>query len=260
MSEYTPLSEDLLIMLGAYVDGELTEEERAAVEDMASKDPRIAEELEGLFALNNDLRDVFNGLLEKPVPAEIIEATKPTPAPANTNKAPLRALAASLLIGATLGAGGMWFNQASKQQLQVAAARSWLGEVAEYHQIYARQTRHLVEVPASEKDHIEKWLAKEVGVDFKVPDLEAAGWTFQGARLLVAAGKPVAQLMYTNADGAVIAICGLQNGSGTAADTELRAFGDVHMATWKSETGSFAIVGDAPEELEALAVIAAPLI
>jgi len=40
MSEYTPLSEDLLIMLGAYVDGELTEEERAAVEDMASKDPR----------------------------------------------------------------------------------------------------------------------------------------------------------------------------------------------------------------------------
>ncbi|WP_273510017.1 anti-sigma factor family protein, partial [Planktotalea frisia] len=79
MSEYTPLSEDLLIMLGAYVDGELTEDERAAVEDMANKDPRIAEELEGLFALNNDLRDVFNGLLEKPVPAEIIEATKPTP-------------------------------------------------------------------------------------------------------------------------------------------------------------------------------------
>jgi len=47
---------------------------------------------------------------------------------------------------------------------------------------------------------------------------------------------------------------------GEPADTALRAFGDVHMATWKSETGSFAIVGDAPEELEDLAKLVAPLI
>ena len=262
MSDHTPFSEDLLIMLGAYVDGELTADERLAVEEMASKDPRIAEELESLFALNNELRGVFDELLDKPVPAELAAATKLTPAsaPANSNRAPLRALAASLLIGAAIGAGGMWFNQGNTPPVQVAAARSWLGEVAEYHQVYARQKRHLVEVPASEKDHIETWLSKEVGVPFKVPDLEAAGWTFQGARLLVAAGKPVAQLMYTDANGAVIALCALANGSGTPAGTALKQFGDVHMATWKSETGSFAIVGEKPEELEALAEIATPLI
>jgi len=77
MSEHAPLSEDLLIMLGAYVDGELTEDERATVEDMANKEPRIAEELESLFSLNADLRDVFDGLLEKPVPPELAKATEP---------------------------------------------------------------------------------------------------------------------------------------------------------------------------------------
>ncbi|WP_439143486.1 hypothetical protein [Planktotalea sp.] len=260
MTDRTPISDDILIMLGAYVDGALTQEERTIVEDMTEKDPRISEELEGLLELNTDLQDVFDGFLAKPVPAEIVASARPLPAASNTNKAPMRALAASLLIGAALGAGGMWFNQQNKPPEQIAAARSWLGEVAEYHQVYAVQTRHLVEVPASEQDHIEKWLSKEVGVAFKVPDLETAGWSFQGARLLVAAGKPVAQLMYKNADGAVIAICGLKNMSGTPARTALKQFGDVHMATWKSETGSFAIVGDAPEELEALADLATPLI
>jgi len=51
MSEHAPLSEDLLIMLGAYVDGELTEDERATVEDMANKEPRIAEEQQSAMAL-----------------------------------------------------------------------------------------------------------------------------------------------------------------------------------------------------------------
>jgi len=95
----------------------------------------------------------------------------------------------------------------------------------------------LVEVIGSEQAHIESWLSKEIGVDFKVPNLSDAGWTFQGARLLVVAGKPVAQLMYTNAEGAVIALSGLQNRSGTTVEPALRAFGDVHMGTWKNTTG-----------------------
>jgi anti-sigma factor RsiW len=270
MSDQTPLSDELLIWLSAYVDGELTEEERAKVDALAAKDPRVSAELEALFELNTDLRGAFDELLSEPMPETLTLAPAPidpvtpveTPAPiaANTNRAPWRSLAAMLALGAMLGVGGMWASRAAVEPVQIAAARSWLGEVAEYHQIYARQTRHLVEVPASEQEHIEKWLSKEVGFAFKVPDLTSSGFTFQGARLLVAAGKPVAQLMYTDANGAVIALCALQNGSGTPADAALRAFGDVHMATWKSDTGSFAIVGDAPEQLEELAKAAAPLV
>ena len=266
MSDHAPLSEDILIMLGAYVDGALTEDEAAMVDQMCASDPRIAAELEGLFALNADLRGAMDGMLDMPVPPALSSAATPPPVAANTNKAPWSALAASLLIGVALGAGGMWFNNnggvnpAEQPGTQIASARSWLAEVAEYHQVYARQTRHLVEVPASEQAHIEKWLSKEVGFDFNVPNLESAGWSFQGARLLVAAGKPVAQLIYTDANGGVIALCALQNGAGTPAGPSEKTFGDVHMVAWKSEAGSFAIVGDTPDNLETLALTSAPML
>lgn len=269
MSDTAPLTDDLLIWLSAYVDGALSVEESARVEALAAEDPRVAQELRALVALNEDLRLAMDGLLEQPVPAALTqglapsEPVQPKREAANSPAAPRmqwRAMAATLVIGALLGAGGMFAVRSDAPQVEVAAARSWLGEVAEYHQIYARQTRHLVEVPAAEKTHIEKWLGKEIGVAFTVPDLESSGWTFQGARLLVAAGKPVAQLLYTDASGRVIALCALHNGSGTPAGPALRTFGDVHMATWKSATGSFALVGDAPAELEALAAAAAPLI
>lgn len=267
MSDQSPLSDELLVWLSAYVDGELTDEERAKVDALALKNPRVTAELDALVALNDDLRGAFDDLLSDPIPEPLSHALMqavpneiPTPIAANTNRAPWRSLAAMLALGAMLGAGGMWATRSAPEPVQIAAARSWLGEVAEYHQIYARQTRHLVEVPASEKAHIETWLSKEVGFEFKVPDLESSGWTFQGGRLLVAAGKPVAQLLYTDASGAVIALCALQNGSGVPAATASRSFGDVHMATWKSEAGSFAIVGDVPSTLDALATLAEPLI
>lgn len=68
MIDRTPLSEDILILLGAFVDGALTEEERAIVEDMAEKDPRISAELEGLLELNTDLQDVFDNFFGKAGP------------------------------------------------------------------------------------------------------------------------------------------------------------------------------------------------
>jgi anti-sigma factor RsiW len=44
-------------------------------------------------------------------------------------------------------------------------------------------------------------------VPFTIPDLSAQGLTFEGGRLLVAAGQPVGQLMYRDANGAVFALC-----------------------------------------------------
>lgn len=270
MTGTAPLSDELMLWLSAYVDGALNDDDRAEVEALAARDPRVAEEIEALVALNDEIGTAFGTLLEQPVPAPVTAAAQlPDPNPAadtlapetaaNTNRAPgWRALAASLLIGAVLGGGLIWVAAKPDPQVQTAA-RSWLAEVAEYHQVYARQKRHLVEVPATEQPHIEAWLTNEVGFDLKVPDLSGAGWQFQGARLLVAAGKPVAQLMYTDAGGAVIALCALQNASGSEAPIGARSFGAVHMAVWKSQTGSYAIVGDTPQTVSALAAWAEPL-
>ena len=113
MSDHTPFSEDLMIMLGAYVDGALTADECQTVDEMAANDASIAAELESLFLLNIDLNSAMDSLLDMPIPPETAQFAAPAPTPANTNAVLLRALAASLMIGAALGAAGMWFSQSA---------------------------------------------------------------------------------------------------------------------------------------------------
>ena len=67
--------------------------------------------------------------------------------------------------------------------------------------------RHLVEVPASESEHIEAWIGDRVGHAFAIPDLSGEALAFQGARLLLVNGAPIAQLLYLPTEGRAVGIC-----------------------------------------------------
>jgi hypothetical protein len=88
-----------------------------------------------LFALNDDMRDAFDGLLDMRAPPALSDSPISNPVPANTNRAPWKALAAMLVLGAFLGSGAAWITQSAVPPVQIAANRSWLAEVADYHQI-----------------------------------------------------------------------------------------------------------------------------
>lgn len=83
----------------------------------------------------------------------------------------------------------------------------FLDEVADYHGVYIKEREHLVEVPASRKEHLEAWLGDRLQLAFQVPDLRDFDFTFQGGRLLGVSHQPVGQLMYTAGDGTPIALC-----------------------------------------------------
>jgi anti-sigma factor RsiW len=82
-----------------------------------------------------------------------------------------------------------------------------MADVAAYHSVYAKETEHLAEVPASRKDHIEEWLGSRIGRTLTVPDLTAEGWAFEGGRLLAEGDKPIAELLYTAPGRQPIALC-----------------------------------------------------
>src|SRR5690606_991515 len=131
---------------------------------------------------------------------------------------------------------------------------NWLDDIADHHRIYARQSLHLVEVPARESQHITQWLTTAVGVDFTIPDLSDNGLTFEGARLLVAGGQPTGQLIYRDADGHVFAVC-FQRGDAVAARTEpaVTIRNDLGLVSWQDRNAAFAFVGPSSEpELDAL--------
>ena len=251
-----PIDPNILEQLSAYVDGALSAADAAIVERLVESDPAIAAEFEALSRIDDLSRTAFAGMLADPVPVALTRTIDralftdttlvPQPAANLTNAPTWRALAAAfalLLIGGTAGA----YLTHLAAPGQRSSAMSWLDQVAEYHQVYATQKRHLVEVPASETEHLQSWLTSVTGVAFSVPDLSTNGLTFQGGRLLVANGKPVAQLMYTDPAGRVVAICFLAGGDsnlGAGHTTpKLQLADGLDMVWWTSKDASYVVVG-----------------
>jgi anti-sigma factor RsiW len=244
--------------ISAYLDGALPDAERLELEALIAADPVVAAEFEALSKVDAALGRGFAEMLAAPVPlklARAIETAWPEPAPvANTVVAParwggLRAVAASLALIAVGAAGGVVATRVLMPPVQVAAQPGWLDQVAEYHAVYAAQGRHLVEVSASEQAHLETWLSDQTGVPFTVPDLGPSGLTFEGARLLVANGKPVAQLMYRDEAGAVVAVCFMAGGDAALAEGEMafkdRRIGSFDLVSWKDRAASYVVIGPA---------------
>lgn len=90
--------------------------------------------------------------------------------------------------------------------------------------------------------HIEKWLGKTTGVPFSNPDLSAIGLTCQGARLPAAAGKTVAQLIYSDAQGTVIALCLMASDNPTKKAPARRDITGCQMVSRRSSGAAHVII------------------
>lgn len=249
----------LEIRLSAYIDGEVNDAEKNELEALIATDEDARALYDTLVAGSNLGTKAFEEILHDPVPLALVRRIKQGPGvspraervtdgPARLASAALwpKALAASLVLIAAGGTAGYIIGQGSAERTTgtQVATRNWLDDVADYHQIYSRPGERLVEVPASEgASAITAWLTGSTGVDFTLPDVAASGLTFEGARLLVAGGKPVAQLMYRNGSGQVVAIC-FQESGGSAQDTPLKATrrGDLELISWRAGKAAYVVV------------------
>ena len=147
------------------------------------------------------------------------------------------AIAASLAAAVTFGGGVMWGGKAPSERADL------LDEVAGYHEVYSRETTHLVEVPASQSEQLTAWLGERVGREIKVPDLADAGLRFAGGRMLVVNDRPVSELMYTRAEGLPIAICVTRiDGAPWAMGVERHD--GLRIASWAKDGYAFIVVGE----------------
>ncbi len=244
---------DLGEKLSAYLDGELNAEDARAIEALLESDPDVMTEFESLMGADTAIKAVFDDMAAAPVPMALAGTIRNAPSPVADPrpKAPPRywpALAAGLAFAVFGGVGGFMVGQSQPQQTQIAQV-GWLNDIADYHGIYSQQKRHLVEVPASEADHIKDWLGKTLNIAFDIPDFSDQGLTFQGARLLVAAGQPVSQLIYTDAQGAVYALCQKTTTKAPSDGFTDTTIGSFSMVSWRSEAGDFVVVGPSGDTL-----------
>ncbi|SIQ27237.1 Transmembrane transcriptional regulator (anti-sigma factor RsiW) [Rhizobium sp. RU20A] len=267
----------LEVRLSAYLDGELGDQERKELDDLLTRSDEARHILDTLKSGSAFGNTAFDDFLKDPVPLNVVRRIKQgsasvSPATervveARTSAARTkiwpRALAASLallLVGGTAGyiIGSKQVIDIAPAQTATAVSRGWLDEIADYHRIYASQRDHMVELDSDEKPQIESWLNASVGVPFRIPDLANRGLAFQGARLLVVQGKPVAQLMYRDQEGDVIGFCFLRNTENTTVtDPKEDIRDDLALISWKKPGASFVIVG--PSSDASLQTIAADI-
>ena len=186
-----PVTED---ELHAYVDNELPTERRSDVEAWLSVHPDDAARVQSWRAMADALHSRYDSVAEEAVPKRLeIERLERRP------RRWLYGAAAAVLVAFIAGGGVGWMARGA------AAApspfQSFTLDAMDAHRLYVVEVRHPVEVPGSERAHLQTWLTKRCGWDVRAPELAAAGLKLVGGRLLPGPTGPASFLMYESATG-----------------------------------------------------------
>src|SRR5690349_11762150 len=216
--------------LAAYVDGELDPDQLREIEQAIARDPEARIKVRKMREISALLRSACSEARFQNVPDALIQVAQPRRRK-RVNPWVSRALAASVPFAGFIGGDYVVHTQWTHETGDMERHSDLLDEIAAYHLVYARETEHLVEVPASRQAHIESWLGARLNRRLSVPDLTSFGMKFEGARMLVIGGYPVAQLIYSREHGEPVAVC-VTFGEQKSAPLEIAQYHGINVASW----------------------------
>jgi anti-sigma factor RsiW len=186
-----PVTED---ELHAYVDNELPAERRRDVEAWLLTHRDDAERVQSWCAMAEALHARYDAVADEPVPKRLeIERLVRQP-----RKWIYGAIAAAL--GAFIAGGGAgWIARGAAAS--PSAFQNLTLDALDAHRLYVVEVRHPVEVPGSERTHLQQWLTKRCGWAVHAPELDKTGLKLVGGRLLPGPTGPASFLMYESASG-----------------------------------------------------------
>jgi anti-sigma factor RsiW len=241
--------------LHAYFDGELTSERRRAVEAHLAAHPEDVARLESYREHDMLIRRAYRPLAERPLPASLVRALVRAEARPTRRWWWVAASTAAALLLLAAGATSGWYGRDLLAPAAEPPVRTLLADASAAHLTYTAEVRHAVEVPATEQDHLAKWLGRRLDVPLRVPDLTKSGYELVGGRLLPAEeGRPAAQLMYQDVGGRRLTLY-----MRAAPDVERTAFrfsqeGKLSALYWEDGKVVWVLLGELPRaQLLALA-------
>jgi anti-sigma factor RsiW len=196
--------------LHAYVDGALPEMRRNEVEDYLAAQPEAAQRVRAYLAQKQEIRAMFNPILDEPLPERLSALGLPPQATATARPRSsvlsswsLQRLAAGIVIALVSGLAG-WIvhdRYPTAENLARSSPLSLPRQAAVAHAVFSPDVRRPVEVSAEHEDQLVAWLSKRLGTPVRPPRLGTLGFELIGGRLLPGNIGPVAQFMYQDATG-----------------------------------------------------------
>ena len=240
--------------LQAYVDGALSEPERATVEAHLAAHPDDAARVRAYQAQNEALHRAFDEVLSEPHTLRV-GARRAAAANAPRRWGWAVALAATFAGGLAVGAALQTFVAGQRTTSGVGAIAH---QVVLAHAAYWPEVRHPVEVAASEEQHLVAWLSKRLDAPVRAPSLLEAGFQLLGGRLLPPAGEagatPVALFMYEDARGKRLSLLVRREPSGGDTAFRFAREGATNVFYWIDGPLGYALAGEiSKDELSAVA-------
>jgi anti-sigma factor RsiW len=186
-----PVTED---ELHAYIDNELPAERRGDVEAWLAGHPDDAARVQSWRAMAEALHARYDSVADEAVPKRLeIEQLVRQP-----RKLVYGAIAATL-VAFIAGGGVGWLAHGAAAS--PSAFQTLTVDALDAHRLYVVEVRHPVEVPGTERAHLQQWLTKRCGWIVRAPELDATGLKLIGGRLLPGPDGPASFLMYESASG-----------------------------------------------------------
>ncbi len=192
MTDNTPVTEE---ELHAFVDGELPDDRKAAVEAWLASHPDDAALIAAWRTQAEMIRARYGAVASEQVPERL------TLARLMRNGGRWKGIAAAAAIGAFL-VGGVagWMGHGASAAAPEPSAQ-FIEQAMNAHRLYINEVRHPIEVRAGEA-HLLPWLSRRVGATLRAPDLASFGLTLLGGRLLPCqSGAAAALFMYESGSG-----------------------------------------------------------
>ncbi|WP_246663888.1 anti-sigma factor [Phyllobacterium sp. SYP-B3895] len=247
-------SDELLV---AFLDGELTGEERRRIGALVESDPEVAARYEFLSRSEMPFYDAFVPLLEN-APAsdlEAILARLPSPNAAEprgqnwTRRGLLAAAVASVFVGVAIDRAYLRI----KDDHEEADGSEWRSVVAEYLSLYTADTlADLANDPGvqtAQLQLISDWLGLQLPASaLALPDIP-----LKRAQLLQYDGRPLGQLAFLDPEHGPLALCIVKSARGASAPQVEKRYG-MNVVYWADAAHGYMLVGRNPvDQLSGLA-------
>ena len=255
----TELSDELLV---AYIDGQLAQDQSAAIERVLKYDEVAAERVAALRSAYERLEAAFDSLLDdehaKLVPEPERRQTEPAPTEAPSVLAAVSdrktiGLVAGAALGIFLvgGVSGYALNGGGDADQREAAALEspapdWRRDAAGAQALVGRDALEVGLENQGNPELVGFQLANTIGQGAAIPDLESGGLSFKRAQILQHAGQPIAQMLYLPKEGPPVALFAKKaqaEGGGTIS----QKYDEVQVVGWTQKGIDYALMAPASE-------------
>ena len=234
--------------LHGFVDGQLPLARLAAVQRYLSGNEQEARRVAAWTAQRGALRQAFALDAEAPLPprldlSRLIEDQL-------RRRRTSWMIAASVMLALALGGAGGWLlHRPSTPDRDTLALALLEQQGLATHMVYAADKQHPIEVAASERDHLARWLSNRLNRKVAPPNLVELGYRLIGGRLLATEhGGAAALFMYEDAQGRRLSLVLRPMASDLhAARTDMSASG-VNGCAWIAGGLGYAVVAALPDE------------